>query len=131
MIDARLIHPQSRFMQGIFKIRKTELRHRLLRLRTWFAVHAVMLFLSGSLLFYTAIIVPVQICLWSYDDPCKAFTTLFFDVVVDTFFLVSATADAHASAVIFDFFESLLTSSACSFRSKRSPSSSSAITRRT
>jgi hypothetical protein len=50
---------------------------------------AVMLFFSGTLLFYTAIIVPVQICLWSYDDPCNAFTTLNFDVVVDTFFLVN------------------------------------------
>jgi hypothetical protein len=49
-----------------------------------------MLFLSGTLLFYTAIIVPVQICLWSYDDPCNAFTTLNFDVAVDTFFLVDA-----------------------------------------
>jgi hypothetical protein len=50
---------------------------------------AVMLFLSGFLLFYTAIIVPVQICLWSYDDPCNAFATLNFDVIVDTFFLVN------------------------------------------
>jgi len=49
-----------------------------------------MLFLSGFLLFYTAIIVPVQICLWSYDDPCNAFATLNFDVIVDTFFLVEA-----------------------------------------
>ena len=47
-----------------------------------------MLFLSGLLLFYTAIIVPVQLCLWSYDDPCNAFTTLYFDVLVDSFFLV-------------------------------------------
>jgi hypothetical protein len=54
-----------------------------------------MLFLSGALLFYTAVIVPVQICLWSYDDPCNAFTTLSFDVVVDTFFLVNAAADAR------------------------------------
>jgi hypothetical protein len=49
---------------------------------------AVMLFISGILLFYTAIIVPVQICLWSYDDPCNAFVTLYFDVAVDSFFLV-------------------------------------------
>jgi hypothetical protein len=55
-----------------------------------------MLFLSGSLLFYTAIIVPVQICLWSYDDPCNTFTTLYFDVIVDTFFLVKATSNARA-----------------------------------
>jgi hypothetical protein len=51
---------------------------------------AVMLFLSGTLLIYTAVIVPVQICLWSYDDPCNIFPTLQFDIVVDTFFLVRA-----------------------------------------
>ncbi len=48
-----------------------------------------MLFMSGALLLYTAITVPVQICLWSYDDPCNIFPTLYFDVVVDSFFLVS------------------------------------------
>jgi hypothetical protein len=47
-----------------------------------------MLFMSGALLLYTAITVPVQICLWSYDDPCNIFPTLYFDVVVDSFFLV-------------------------------------------
>ena len=47
-----------------------------------------MLFTNGGLLFYTAIIVPVQICLWNYDDPCNIFPTLPFDIVVDTFFLV-------------------------------------------
>jgi hypothetical protein len=51
---------------------------------------AVMLFLSGALLVYTALIVPVQICLWSYDDPCNIFPTLQFDIIVDTFFLVPA-----------------------------------------
>jgi hypothetical protein len=40
------------------------------------------------LLLYTAVIVPVQICLWNYDDPCRAFPTLHFDVIVDSFFLV-------------------------------------------
>ena len=54
-------------------------------------VYAVMLFLSGFLLFYTAIIVPVQICMWSYDDPCNMFPTLQFDIIVDSFFLVSTT----------------------------------------
>jgi hypothetical protein len=44
--------------------------------------------LSGVLLLYTAIIVPVQICMWKYDDPCNAFPTLYFDVIVDSFFLV-------------------------------------------
>jgi hypothetical protein len=46
------------------------------------------LFCSAALLLYTAVIVPVQICLWIYDDPCNLFPTLYFDVVVDTFFLV-------------------------------------------
>ncbi len=47
-----------------------------------------MLFLSGLLLFYTAIIVPVQIFLWDYSDPCIMFPTLYFDVLVDIFFMV-------------------------------------------
>jgi hypothetical protein len=47
-----------------------------------------MLFCSAALLLYTAVIVPVQICLWTYDDPCNTFPTLFFDVIVDTFFMV-------------------------------------------
>ena len=51
---------------------------------------AAMLFLSGLLLFYTAIIVPVQIFLWDYSDPCITFPTLYFDVLVDIFFMVSA-----------------------------------------
>ena len=49
-----------------------------------------MLLLSGTLLFYTAVIVPVQICMWNYDDPCSIFPTLQFDIIVDTFFLVGA-----------------------------------------
>jgi hypothetical protein len=49
---------------------------------------AAMLCISGALLAYTAIIVPVQLCLWSYEDPCNIFPTLFFDVFVDSFFLV-------------------------------------------
>ena len=47
-----------------------------------------MLFMSGFLLFYTSAIVPVQLCLWNYDNPCNIFPTLFFDVFVDSFFLV-------------------------------------------
>ena len=54
-----------------------------------------MLFLSGFLLSYTAVIVPVQICLWNYDDPCNIFPTLFFDVIVDSFFLVMRQ-EAHS-----------------------------------
>ena len=53
-----------------------------------------MLFLSGALLLYTAIIVPVQICMWNYDDPCHIFPTLQFDIIVDTFFLVGENPPA-------------------------------------
>jgi hypothetical protein len=42
----------------------------------------------GLLLLYTAGVVPAQICLWDYGDPCTRFPTLYFDVVVDTFFMV-------------------------------------------
>ena len=47
-----------------------------------------MLVTSAVLLFYTSLLVPVQICIWNYDDPCIKFPTLYFDVVVDCFFLV-------------------------------------------
>ena len=47
-----------------------------------------MLITSMLLLFYTALTVPVQICMWNYDDPCNMFPTLYFDVFVDSFFLV-------------------------------------------
>ena len=47
-----------------------------------------MLFMSGILLLYSAIIVPFQICMWDYSDPCNTFPTLFFDLFVDTFFIV-------------------------------------------
>ena len=40
------------------------------------------------LLIYSSIIIPVQLCLWNYDDPCIMFPTLYFDVIVDSFFLV-------------------------------------------
>jgi hypothetical protein len=49
-----------------------------------------MLFTSGTLLFYTAMVVPVQIFLWDYSDQCNMFPTLFFDVFVDMFFVVRA-----------------------------------------
>ena len=48
-----------------------------------------MLFVSGTLLFYTATVVPVQIFIWDYSDPCNMFPTLYFDVLVDLFFMVS------------------------------------------
>ena len=49
---------------------------------------AGLLMSSTVLLLYTAIIVPVQICMWNYDDPCNKFPTLPFDVIVDCFFMV-------------------------------------------
>jgi hypothetical protein len=48
-------------------------------------------FFNGLFLLYTAIIVPVQICVWDYNDPCNKFPTLEFDLLVDTFFLVRPT----------------------------------------
>ncbi len=47
-----------------------------------------MLLSSTFLLIYTAMIVPVQICMWNYEDPCNMFPTLYFDVFVDAFFMV-------------------------------------------
>jgi hypothetical protein len=58
---------------------------------------AGMLFISGSLLFYTAMVVPVQIFMWDYSDPCTMFPTLYFDVLVDTFFMVSIDPRLSAS----------------------------------
>ena len=49
---------------------------------------AGMLFMSGTLLFYTAMVVPVQIFMWDYSDVCNKFPTLYFDVMVDFFFMV-------------------------------------------
>jgi hypothetical protein len=48
-----------------------------------------MLLTSGTLLLYTALVVPAQIFLWDYSDMCNMFPTLYFDVAVDIFFLVS------------------------------------------
>jgi hypothetical protein len=56
-----------------------------------------MLVTSAFLILYTAIIVPVQICMWSYEDPCTTFITLPFDVIVDCFFLVAETAERDAA----------------------------------
>ena len=50
------------------------------------------LFLTGVLLLYTAVVVPVQIFVWSYDNPCNMFPTLYFDTFVDGFFIVSTFA---------------------------------------
>ena len=50
---------------------------------------AGLLFVSGTLLLYTAIIAPVQIFLWEFNEAqCNVFPTLYFDLVVDIFFLV-------------------------------------------
>ena len=51
---------------------------------------AVMLFVSGLLLLYSAVVVPFQICMWDYSDPCNTFPTLHLDIAVDTFFLASS-----------------------------------------
>ena len=47
-----------------------------------------MITMSGVFLLYTAVIVPIQLFLWSYDDPCVLFPTLYLDLLVDSFFLV-------------------------------------------
>ena len=52
---------------------------------------AGMLFTSGLLLGYTALIVPIQMLLWEYSNPCKMFPTLYFDMMVDSFFLVKSS----------------------------------------
>ena len=54
-----------------------------------------MLVTSTLLILYTAVVVPVQICMWDYDDPCTMFPTLPFDVIVDCFFLVSRWRGAN------------------------------------
>jgi hypothetical protein len=75
-------------------------------------VVAAMLFFSGMLLLYTAIVVPAQIFLWDYTDLCSKFPTLYFDVLVDSFFMVrrclrdgvsnrrpeDSTSSAHSAA---------------------------------
>ena len=53
---------------------------------------AGMLFVSGVLLVYTAIVVPVQIFVWDYSDPCDPFPTLKLDIFIDTFFMVIVIA---------------------------------------
>jgi hypothetical protein len=48
-----------------------------------------MLFTSGLLLLYTALVVPIQMLLWDYSNPCIMFPTLYLDILVDSFFLVA------------------------------------------
>ena len=72
-------------------------------------VLVAMLFCSGMLLLYSAIIVPFQICIWDYNDPCNIFPTLFFDLGVDTFFLVNAKQlNTSNSADHWEQFRSIL-----------------------
>ncbi len=47
-----------------------------------------MLFVSAILLLYSAVVVPFQICMWDYSDPCNVFPTLRFDMFIDVFFMV-------------------------------------------
>jgi hypothetical protein len=49
-----------------------------------------MIALSGVFLLYTAVVAPIQLFLWNYDDPCSIFPTLYLDLVVDLFFLVDS-----------------------------------------
>ncbi len=49
---------------------------------------AGMLFASGLLLVYTALVVPIQMLLWDYSNKCNMFPTLYIDIMVDSFFLV-------------------------------------------
>jgi hypothetical protein len=51
-----------------------------------------MMICNAIFLVYTGALAPLQICFWSYDDPCNNFPTLFFDVFVDSFFLVLPSA---------------------------------------
>ena len=59
-----------------------------------------MLFCSAALLLYTAVVVPVQICLWTYEDPCTSFPTLYFDVMVDAFFMVCLCGTARVFRIM-------------------------------
>ena len=50
---------------------------------------AVQLFISGMLLLYTAIIAPVQVFVWEFnEEECNIFPTMYFDIFVDIFFMV-------------------------------------------
>jgi hypothetical protein len=49
---------------------------------------AALVFVSGALLVYTSFLLPFQIFMWDYSDPCNKFPTLFFDCFIDTFFMV-------------------------------------------
>ncbi len=63
-----------------------------------------MIAISGVSLLYTAIIVPIQLFLWNYEDPCNIFPTLYLDLIVDLFFLVDPpgmpATSTHPRAVV-------------------------------
>ncbi len=50
---------------------------------------AGMLFVSAILLLYTAVVAPAQIFMWDYTNTCEYFPTLYLDLLVDSFFLVT------------------------------------------
>ncbi len=58
---------------------------------------------SGVFLLYTAVVAPIQLFLWNYDDPCNIFPTLYLDLVVDLFFLVDPL---HAGRTVPHFVRS-------------------------
>ena len=61
---------------------------------------AVLLFCSGTLLLYTAIIAPVQIFVWEFDEEkCNVFPSLYFDMFVDIFFMVRRPSSAFIICV--------------------------------
>jgi hypothetical protein len=55
-----------------------------------------MMIFNAIFLIYTGALAPVQICLWNYEDACNAFPTLYFDVFVDSFFLVAPVLSKFA-----------------------------------
>jgi hypothetical protein len=56
---------------------------------------AGILFVSAILLLYSAVVVPFQICMWDYSNPCNIFPTLRFDMFVDVFFMVPDVVPLH------------------------------------
>jgi hypothetical protein len=60
-----------------------------------------LLFISGLFLLYSAVVVPFQICMWDYSDPCNLFPTLQLDLAVDTFFLVIFLAQKGGASELY------------------------------
>ena len=57
--------------------------------------------ICGLLLIYSSVIIPPQLCLWNYDNSCSMFPTLYFDVFVDSFFLVKKIHTIHTFFSIY------------------------------